>query len=107
MTQYDELVATLKAKYKRDVRKQIVKAMLEAEANDSVQNNAHEIMGKIFSYVLHQLDWNFVANSKEWDDTPLQLIQAVFPNIEKTKWFQEQKLTVSKAIPVHNGTVTE
>lgn len=100
------IVALLKQRYKRDVRKQLVKAMQDAESDKTVQNNAHQLIAQIFSFALQELGWDFVTNSQEWDDTPLQIMQEVFPKIEQTQWFEEQQLTTKGNIPIYNPAVT-
>jgi hypothetical protein len=37
-------------------------------------------------------------NTKEWDNTPLDIMEEAFPKLESTKWFEEQILTAKKMI---------
>jgi DNA-binding ferritin-like protein len=92
--QKQELIDTLKAQYNRDVRKQLIKSILVHEKDGQLEalQPSYNVLNKIFSYVIAQLNWQLPTNSKEWDDTPLQVLVEVFPKIEKTKWFQEQHL---------------
>ena len=94
-----ELIDTLKAQYNKDLRKQLVASLLEAEDNEET-NKQYKLMNQIFSYVLSQLGWTMAANAKSWDSTPLDVMMEVFPKIKKTKWFKEQHITATKSIDV-------
>ena len=93
-----EIIETLKNTYNRDIRKQVVKTLLTEEKEQQTPN--YKIMNQIFSYVLSELDWNMPKSTEEWDTTPLEIIEEVFPQIEKTKWFQEQLLMTKQTIEV-------
>ena len=107
MTQQEQIITFLKEQYKRDLRKQIVKAIQDAEADKTTQNNAYNLINQIFSYVLQELGWNLAKSSKEWDDTPMQIMKEVFPKLEQTRWYQEQQLSIEKVIEVQNNTLSE
>ena len=93
----NEIVETLKAQYNRDLRKQLVKTLLDAEKENNTDKQ-YKLMNQIFSYVLSQLGWTMAANSENWDPTPLEIMDEVFPKITTSKWFREQKLTTKKHI---------
>ena len=91
-----ELIQTLKDTYNRDLRKQVVKTILHEEKESEKPN--YNIINQIFSYVLKELNWTIAANTKEWDNTPLDIMEETFPKIESTKWFKEQILTAKQMI---------
>jgi DNA-binding ferritin-like protein len=93
-----EIIETLKNSYTRDIRKQVVKTLLTEEKGQ--QTSHYKIINQIFSYVLSELGWNMPKSTQEWDSTPLDIMEEVFPQIEKTKWFQEQILLTKKNIEV-------
>lgn len=100
----EEIEASLKAQYNRDLRKQIVKSILAHEKNDDKEalQSSYHILNQIFSYVLSELGWNMVESSNKWDDTPLKVMSVTFPKLETTKWYQEQLLHVSDSIKVES-----
>ena len=99
-----ELTQTLKDTYNSDLRKQVVKTILHEEKENEKPN--YNIINQIFSYVLKELNWTIVANTKEWDNTPLYIMKETFPEIESTKWFKEQILTAKQMIEIElNNTV--
>ncbi len=91
-----EIIQTLKDNYNRDLRKQVVKTIL-ADENEKDKPD-YKIINQIFSYVLKELNWKMADNTKEWDNTPLDIMEEVFPKLESTKWFEEQILTAKKMI---------
>ena len=92
----EELIQTLKDTYNRDLRKQVVKTILHEEKENEKPN--YNIINQIFSYVLKELGWTIAANTKEWDNTPLDIMEETFPKLESTKWFKEQILTAKQMI---------
>ena len=92
----ETIIQTLKEAYNRDLRKQVVKTLLANEKQS--ESPDYKIINQIFSYVLKELDWKMAGNTKEWDNTPLEIMEETFPKIETTKWFQEQILTAQKMI---------
>ena len=93
-----EIIETLKTHYNRDLRKGVVKTLLKEEKETDKPN--YQLINQIFSYVLKELGWSMAENSKEWDNTPLDIMQETFPHIESTKWYDEQVLTAKKMIDV-------
>jgi len=98
------IIQTLKEQYPRDLRKQVVKSLLSDE-KEKVQN--YNIINQIFSYVLKESNWSMPSNSKEWDSTPLDIMSAVFPKIETTKWHKEQHMMTQQGIDVIVGEDTK
>ena len=92
----ETIIQTLKESYNRDLRKQVVKTLLANEKQS--ESPDYKIINQIFSYVLKELEWKMAENTKEWDNTPLEIMKETFPKIETTKWFQEQILTAQKMI---------
>lgn len=92
----ETIIQTLKDTYNRDLRKQVVKTILAEEKE--VEKPNYKIINQIFSYVLKELNWTIAQNTKEWDNTPLDIMEEAFPKIENTKWFEEQILTAKKMI---------
>ena len=93
-----EIIETLKTQYNRDLRKGVVKTLLKEEKETDKPN--YQLINQIFSYVLKELGWSMAENTKEWDNTPLDIMQEAFPKIESTKWYEEQILTAKKMIDV-------
>ena len=93
-----EIIEILKENYNRDLRKGVVKTLLKDE-KASVKPN-YQLINQIFSYVLKELGWSMAENTKVWDNTPLDIMEDVFPKIESTKWYEEQILTAKKMIDV-------
>ncbi len=92
----ETIIQTLKDNYNRDLRKQVVKTILANEKES--QTPDYKIINQIFSYVLKELEWKMAENTKEWDNTPLDIMEEAFPKLESTKWFKEQILTAKKMI---------
>ena len=92
----EEIIQALKDNYDRDLRKQVVKTML---ANENKKDKSdYKVIDQIFSYVLKELNWKMPENPKEWDYTPLDIMEKSFPKIENTKWFEVQILIAKKLI---------
>ena len=92
----ETIIQTLKDNYNRDLRKQVVKTILVNEKQSDTPD--YKIINQIFSYVLKELNWTIAENTKEWDNTPLDIMEETFPKLESTKWFEEQILTAKKMI---------
>ena len=97
----NEIIETLKSQYNRDLRKQIVRSLLEAEKEDDTLKQ-YKLMNQIFSYVLSQLGWEMAKSTEQWDTTPLEVMDEVFPKISTSKWYKEQQLFTKKHIAVDN-----
>ena len=93
-----EIIETLKNSYPRDTRKQLVKTLQAEEKSKEIPK--YKIINQIFSYVLSELGWEMAQNTSDWDKTPLEIMEEVFPSIEKTNWYQEQQLTAQNTIDV-------
>ena len=92
----ETIIQTLKDNYNRDLRKQVVKTIIANEKQSDTPD--YKIINQIFSYVLKELEWKMAENTKEWDNTPLDIMEEAFPKLESTKWFEEQILTAKKMI---------
>ena len=93
------IIQTLKDQYPRDIRKQLVKNILNEEKSEKPTYN---IINQIFSYVLKECNWNMPTNSQEWDNTPLKIMIVVFPKLKSTKWYQEQSTMTQQGINLIN-----
>ncbi len=91
-----KIIETLKTHYNRDLRKQVVKTLLKNEKEIDTPN--YQIINQIFSYILKELGWKMTDNIIEWDNTPLDIMQEVFPKIESTKWYEAQVAAAKKMI---------
>ena len=91
-----QIIETIKDNYNRDLRKQVVKTIISSEKKSDKPD--YRIINQIFSYVLKELGWKMSDNTKEWDNTPLDIMEETFPKLESTKWFAEQILTAKKMI---------
>ena len=99
----EALIETLKVQYNRDIRKQLVKSLLEAEKEEHTDKQ-YKLMNQVFSYVLAQLGWNMPSGTEDWDPTPLEVMHEVFPKIMASKWYQEQQLIAKQHIDVMMDT---
>ena len=97
---HQELINTIKEQYTRDLRKKLVKSIVTNEKNsDKVAlQSSYNIINQIFSYIIGELKWSIPKNTTNWDNTPLEIMSEVFPKIETTEWYKEQKLAVTKSI---------
>ena len=95
-TKKSEIILTLKDTYNRDLRKQVVKTILEQE--NGKDNPDYKIIDQVFAYVLKEFNWKVPDNPEDWDYTPLEIMEETFPKLESTKWFQRQILTAKKLI---------
>jgi len=93
-----EIIETLKNSYPRDIRKQLVKTILKEEKENDVAN--YKLINQIFSYVLSELGWDMAKSTKDWDSTPLDIMEESFPKIKTTQWYKEQIVTAKQAIDV-------
>jgi hypothetical protein len=92
----ETIIQILKDNYSRDLRKEVVKNIQFNEKQSETPD--YKIINQIFSYVLKELSWKMAENTKEWDNTPLNIMEETFPILESTKWFEEQILTAKKMI---------
>lgn len=101
----DEIIETLKSHYPRDVRKNLIRAI---QAQEKIEDKLalkeqYKIINQIFSYVLHESNWEMNQSSGNWDNTPLEIVAEVFPKLSSTKWYKEQVILTSKDIEVQNN----
>jgi len=103
--QKEKIINELKAQYSRDLRKQLVKTILTNEKNDdkTAVEQSYNLMNQIFSYVLKECNWTMATTSKNWDNTPLEIMAEIFPKLGTTQWYKEQGLTAKKNIDVEMG----
>ncbi len=101
----EEIIATLKAQYPRDLRKQLVKTILtnEKDQDKTAVKQPYNLMNQIFSYVLKECNWSMSQNSENWDNAPLEIMAEVFPKLATTQWYKEQDIAVKKNIDVVIG----
>ena len=93
-----EIIETLKNSYPKDIRKQLVKTILSEEKENTLAN--YKLINQIFSYVLSELGWDMAKSTKDWDSTPLDIMEESFPKIKTTQWYKEQIVTAKQAIDV-------
>lgn len=98
----NEIIDELKAQYPKDLRKQLVKTILsnEKEQDKAAIEQRYKLMNQIFSYVLKECNWSMSKNSKNWDNTPLEIMIEVFPKLGTTQWYADQNISVKKNIDV-------
>jgi hypothetical protein len=98
----NQIIEILKSQYNRDLRKQLVKSLSDAEASKdaSMITQQHKLINQIFSYVLSELGWTMAKNTENWDNTPLEVMTEVFPKIKNTQWYKEQHINIDKNINV-------
>jgi hypothetical protein len=99
----EEIIETLKDTYSREVRKGLVRTILEKEKteNELEIQQQYKLMNQIFSYVLQQTGWKMGENSSAWDASPLKIMHEVFPKLSTTKWYKEQLLSTNQTVEVH------
>ncbi len=98
----EQIITLLKEQYSRTLRKQLIKTIIESEKNSDkviVEKN-YKTINQIFSYVLDNSNWNIADNATKWDDSPLETMKQVFPQIELTQWYKSQNLTSTQSIDV-------
>ena len=98
----NEIIETLKTQYSRDLRKQLVKSLLESEKNSDTEQQ-YKLINQIFSYVISELGWTMAANTENWDNSPLNIMSEVFPKLKTSKWYLEQNLSTKRSIDVVIG----
>ena len=98
----ETLIETLKTHYPREVRKQLIKTILQHERDDNrLELTAqYKIINQIFSYVLHESGWRMGENSQAWDSKPLEVMSSVFPQIEDTEWYREQNIQTTQNVNI-------
>ena len=94
-----EIIDTLKAQYNRDIRKQLVRTLVDAEKENNTLNS-YKLINQIFSYVLAELGWSMADNTKNWNNSPLEIMKEVFPRITDAQWYKEQQLLTDRSINV-------
>ena len=97
-----EIIQTLKESYPREVRKGLVRTILEKEKTENALEiqQQYRLMNQIFSYVLQQSGWKMGENSSHWDASPLNIMQDVFPKLSTSKWYSEQLLHTKQNVKV-------
>jgi len=98
----EEIVETLKEHYTRDIRKQLIKTLLEQEKTmkELDKANVYQTINQIFSFVLQESGWKMSSSSTEWDSVPLEIMSETFPKILTTKWYAEQRLLTQQNIEI-------
>jgi hypothetical protein len=98
----EEIIETLKDTYSREIRKGLVRSILEKEKteNELEIQQQYKLMNQIFSYVLQQSGWKMGENSSNWDASPLKIMQDVFPKLSTSKWYTEQLLNTKQNVEV-------
>ncbi len=99
----EEVIDKLKVQYPRNVRKQLVKTILTKEKDKTAVKQQYNLMNQIFSYVLKECNWSMSQSSEKWDNTPLEIMETVFPKLAITQWYKEQAIAVTKNIDVVIG----
>jgi hypothetical protein len=105
---HNEIVQTLKAHYSREIRKQLVKSILQSEKSSDSEAIQHQyqLINQIFSYVLKESGWKIGRDSQKWNAKPMEIMLEVFPKLKETQWYKEQELMVNQKIdvvmPLHN-----
>jgi len=100
----NELIETLKSQYNRDLRKQLVRTLLEAEKDKSTDKQ-YKLMNQIFSYVIAELGWTMGTSTESWDSTPLDVMAEVFPKIKTSQWYTEQQIDTDENIAVQMDNI--
>jgi len=91
-----EIIEILKNSYSRDLRKLMIKTIIEDEKLNVRPD--YKIINQIFSYVIKESNWKIANNTQEWNSTPIEIMKETFPKIENTKWLQDQILIAKQII---------
>jgi len=93
----EEIISTLKKTYNIDLRKQVVRSILNIEEDGDAEEIelACKTINQIFSYVIGELGWRISENTNSWDDTPLDIMKEAFPKLETTKWYKDHQLEIT------------
>ena len=102
MIEEELIIETLKTHYPRELRKQLIKTILQQEKDNDQQQleQQYKIINQIFSYVLKESNWEMGDNSSSWDNKPLDIMCKVFPQIITTKWYSEQNISTSNKVDI-------
>ena len=97
-----EIIDLLRSHYSREVRKQLVQSMLDAQKTEDTEalEKSEKLISQIFSYVLKELGWTIAPNAHNWDSSALDIMKAAFSKIERTSWYRRQDFTPKKSIDV-------
>jgi hypothetical protein len=90
----------LKSQYPRDVRKQLVRSIIQSEKlgdTDTIKQQTM-ILNQIFSYVLKECSWDIPQESTSLNQLPLEIMDEAFPKLKDTKWFNDQLLSTRQNI---------
>jgi len=100
--QKEEIINILKRQYSRNLRKQLVKTILnnEKDLSGTTVEQQYRLIDQIFSYVIKECNWSMSQNSQEWDDTPLEIMKEIFPKLDTTQWYKDHDMSVKKNIDV-------
>jgi hypothetical protein len=98
----NEIIEMLKTTYSREVRKGLIKTILEKEKeSDKLATlQQYKLINQIFSYVLGQSGWKMGEDSTVWDAQPLKIMTEVFPKLSTTNWYSEQLLKTKQKVEV-------
>lgn len=98
----EEIIETLKSHYPRELRKKLIKTLLQLEKDDNKEKleQQYKLINQIFSYVLKESNWKMGKSSNTWDNKPLTIMSKVFPQISTTKWYSEQNISASNKIDI-------
>ena len=82
----------IKDSYPKKVRLELINNLLEMQSDKlsgSIEQveNIHNMLDQIFSVVLKNLKWNIASSTNDWDYRPIEVMKEVFPNIDKTRWY--------------------
>jgi len=85
-------VKFIKDSYPKKTRIELITNLLEAQADKTISGQEtverlQNLIDQIFSTVLGNLKWNIASSKNSWDYRPIEVMQEVFPKIEKTRWY--------------------
>ncbi len=88
----DANIKYIQSNYPKQTRLELIENLLDAESINSQEEQKkvetlHSLIDQIFSVVLKNLNWNIATSSNDWDYRPIDVMEKVFPNIDKTKWY--------------------
>lgn len=101
----EAIIDTIKAKYDRNTRKDLIKNIQKFEKAKDYQNlqGGYQILHQLFAYILKELKWDIKDRSLEWDKAPIEILEASLPQIEQTQWYAGLRMSIQAHIDGKEG----
>jgi len=92
----EAIIDTIKAKYDRNSRKELIKKIQKLEKAKDYPNlqGGYQILHQIFVYILKELNWDISNRTLEWNKAPIEILEASLPQIEQTQWYAGLRMSI-------------